>query len=229
MTRSSELRLRRGAWKRLALLVCVGAFLVVPARSQAHPHVWIDAVAELLFDDSRALTGLRVYWAFDELYSTFAVEGLDADGDGEIGPAELAPLAAENIRNLKDFSYFTFVEVNNGRPAYGEVTEYGLHFINGRLAMWFHVPLVTPVDPRTSDVAFALYDPTFYIAIDLVEGDPVRTNGAMPAGCSHGISEPQAPSEFVFLSEAFFESLDASSNFGAQFAHRVRLTCGPSS
>ena len=229
MRRLFELCFRRGAWRYLALLACVGAFVVVPARGQAHPHVWIDAVAELLFDDSRALTGLRVYWAFDELYSTFAVEGLDTDGDGEIEPAELAPLAAENIRNLKDFSYFTFVEVDGSRPEFGGVTEYGSHYINGRLAMWFHVPLVTPVDPRTSDVAFALYDPTFYIAIDLVQGDPVRSSGVMPAGCSHRVGEAEERSESVSLSEGFFETLDASSNFGAQFARRVHLTCGPSS
>lgn len=83
-------------------MVCA---LATPAHS--HPHVWIDAIAQMLFNDSGKLTGLRVYWAFDELYSAYAVEGLDTSGNGELERAELAPLITENIKNLKDFRYFT--------------------------------------------------------------------------------------------------------------------------
>lgn len=211
-------------------MVAVTALLAgSPAPVVAHPHVWIDAAAEMLFDDSGELTGLRVYWVFDELYSAYAVEGLDRDGDGELGPAELAPLATENIRNLKEFSYFTYVEVDGQNPDYGAVEEVGMRMVNGRLAMWFVVPLAEPVDPRKAEIAFAMYDPTYYISVELTENGPVRVNGAMPDVCSHRIVDAEARSEALSLSESFFQNLESSANFGVGLAQWVRLTCGPQS
>lgn len=205
-------------------MVCA---LATPAHS--HPHVWIDAIAQMLFNDSGKLTGLRVYWAFDELYSAYAVEGLDTSGNGELERAELAPLITENIKNLKDFRYFTFVEVDGQNPDYGEVTEFGGRYVNGRLAMWFVVPLAEPVDPRKAEVAFAMYDPTYYISIDLAQDGPIRVSGNMPETCGHRIVATEARSEALSLSESFFQNLDSSTNFGVNLAQWVRLTCGPHS
>lgn len=195
----------------------------------AHPHVWIDSVAEMLFDDMGKLTGLRVYWAFDELYSAYAVEGLDANGDGELERVELAPLITENIKNLKDFRYFTYVEVDGQDPEYGEVTEFGGRYVNGRLAMWFVVPLAEPVDPRKAEIAFAMYDPTYYISIELAENGPIRVSGEMPNICGHRIVDPEVRSEALSLSESFFQNLESSANFGVNLAQWVRLSCGPQS
>lgn len=215
--------------RQILAVVGIAAMSALPTPGHAHPHVWIDAVAEMLFDDAGALTGIRVYWVFDELYSAYAVEGLDRNGDGELERAELAPLATENIKNLKEFRYFTYVEVDGQSPDYGAVEEVGMRMVNGRLAMWFVVPLAKPVDPRTAEVAFALYDPTYYISVGLTENEPVRVSGAMPDMCSHRIVDAEARSEALSLSETFFQSLDSSANFGVNLAQWVRLTCGPQS
>jgi len=211
-------------------VIAVSALLAVsPAPAHAHPHVWIDAVGEMLFNDSGKLEGLRVYWAFDELYSAYAVEGLDTNGDGELERQELAPLIAENIKNLKDFRYFTYVEVDGLNPVYGDVTDFGGRYVNGRLAMWFVVPLAEPVDPRKAEVAFAMYDPTYYISIELAEDDAIRVSGKAPDTCGHRIVDTEARSDSLSLSESFFQSLDSSANFGVNLAQWVRLTCGPNS
>jgi ABC-type uncharacterized transport system substrate-binding protein len=155
------------------------------------------------------------------------VEGLDTDGDGEVEPAELASLAATNIQDLKEFSYFTYLDVDGQTPAYGDVTDYGMRFVDGRLAMWFSVPLASPVDPRTASVEFAVYDPTYYIAIDLVENDSVRSHGRMPESCGPVIVDAEKRGESLSLSEAFFQSLEPAAAFGAQFAKWVQLRCAP--
>ena len=210
--------------------IAVATLLAIsPAPAQSHPHVWIDAVGEMLFDDSGKLTGLRVYWAFDELYSAYAVEGLDVNGNGEMERQELRPLVAENIKNLKDFRYFTYLEVDGQNPDYGEVTEFGMRFVNGRLAMWFVVPLAEPVDPRKAEIAFAMYDPTYYISIELAQDGPIRVSGKAPDTCGHRIVDTEARSDALSLSESFFQSLESSANFGVNLAQWVRLTCGPQS
>ena len=51
--------------------------------AQAHPHVWIDARGEVLFEDG-AIAGLRHHWTFDPYVSAVAIQGLDTDGDGAL-------------------------------------------------------------------------------------------------------------------------------------------------
>ena len=221
---------RCGALLRTArLLTALSAWVLAWAPvAWAHPHVWIDAVAELMFDDAGRLRGVRVYWAFDEMYSAFATEGLDTDGDGTVSAEELAPLAATNVRELREWGYFTVVEVD-GRPVdYGEVREFGMRSVGGRLAMWMHLPFAAPVDPRAADVAIAMYDPTFYIAIDLVRNQPVRINGAMPSACHFAVVEPEETDQDLQMQpESFFQALDPASGRAAAYARSIRLRCRP--
>lgn len=210
----------------LSLLIVVTVELALPRHGQAHPHVWIDALTEVVFDDNGRFSGVRVYWVFDEFYSTYAIEGLDSNDNGELEPNELAPLAADNVRNLKEFGYFTWVKVNGKAAAFGDVTDYGLRYVNNRLALWFLLPLLTPVDPQKAQVSFSLYDPTYYISIELVGNAPIRTTGTVPSGCNFKIDAAEGSEDNRTLSESFFQSLDPSTTtFGAQFAPNIRIMC----
>ena len=75
-----------------------------------------------------------------------------------------------------------------------------------------------------------MYDPTYYMAIDLVAKNPVRFNGSLPRGCTTRIIEPAAdPGDIVPPPELFFQHLDPSTTYGAQFARWVRISCGSAS
>ncbi|OKL44131.1 hypothetical protein A3843_10380 [Pseudovibrio exalbescens] len=90
--------------KALMLLCCV----VMPGVALAHPHVFIQAKAELVFNDEGYLTHINHTWLFDDMYTAFAVQGLDADGDGTLSQSELKDLAGVNVQGMEEFGYFTF-------------------------------------------------------------------------------------------------------------------------
>ncbi len=71
----------------LVAFACLAA-----AEATAHPHVWIDARVEVKFQEEGQIRALDVTWTFDEIYSLFAVEGLDSNEDGNFESSELAPL-----------------------------------------------------------------------------------------------------------------------------------------
>lgn len=89
-----------------ACAVLAAAALGVPAR--AHPHVFVEARAEVVYDGKGNVTAIRHHWRFDDAFTAFALQGLDTDGDGAYSREELAELAEVNISSLKDFAYFTF-------------------------------------------------------------------------------------------------------------------------
>ena len=204
---------------------------VLPGAAAAHPHVWIDARSEVMFDDQQRMTALRVSWRFDEFYSLFAIEGLDKDGDGELATAELQPLAELNVTSLEEYRYFTEILADGAALAYGPVSDYGARYEDGILTLEFTIPLEAPVDPRRAQVAFKSYDPTFYIAIEPALQDPVSLAGTPPASCRPAVEESSGPSETLSLAEA--GSLDANADpnanegLGALYATTIVLACEP--
>ena len=52
--------------------------------------------------------GIRHAWSFDDMFSTFATQGLESKEKGKFTREELAPLAKVNVESLKEFGYFTF-------------------------------------------------------------------------------------------------------------------------
>lgn len=207
------------------------AAAVLPAGAAAHPHVWIDAYAEVIFDARQRMTALRVSWRFDEFYSLFAIEGLDKDGDGVFEPAELQPLAELNVTSLEEYGYFTEILADGEALAYGPVSGTGARYEGGILTLAFTIPLATPVDPLAARVSFRSYDPTFYIAIEPALQDPATLTGSPPAGCRPVVEEGSETPETLTLSEADFADPQGSDGsgggIGALYATTIVLACDP--
>jgi ABC-type uncharacterized transport system substrate-binding protein len=208
----------------LAGLGAAALALAAPAAAVAHPHVWIDARSEVVFDSAQRITALKVSWRFDEFYSVFAIEGLDKDGDGTVSDAELRPLAELNVTSLKEYRYFTYMKADGADLAYGPVADYASHFADGILSLEFVIPLETPVDPRSAEVSFKSYDPTFYIAVEPALEDPVRFAGSPPPQCRPVEREGQ-DGETLDLSEADFNNPVVADSIGALYATTFSIVC----
>jgi ABC-type nickel/cobalt efflux system permease component RcnA/ABC-type uncharacterized transport system substrate-binding protein len=163
--------------------------LCLPAR--AHPHVWVTVETTLLYENG-AFVGLAHKWTFDEVYTTMAVEGLDANKDGKYDRAELAELAKVNMEGLKDFDYFTHPALAGQPLKLGQARDYWQEHTNGRLSLHFMVPFATPVLAEAKGLTFAVYDPSFFIAFDLAKSDPVRLAAGAPKECALEVGVPQS-------------------------------------
>ena len=79
--------------------------LFAVGKAQAHPHVWVTMKSELVYGADGSATGVRHAWTFDDMFSTFATQGLESKEKGKFTRDELAPLAQVNVESLKDFDY----------------------------------------------------------------------------------------------------------------------------
>lgn len=177
---------------RFAVLVALAA-LFGAGESQAHPHVWIEGRADVLFDPNGAITGIRQSWTFDEMYSAFASQGLDSDGDGTLSREDLQPLADLNIESVAKYGYFTSIQTrdDDGGATFAEPVDYWQDHDGLRLTLHFTLPLTSPIDPRTVKTVFDIYDPNYYIGFSLPQTDPV-TLVAAPDGCRPKIGRAKA-------------------------------------
>jgi ABC-type uncharacterized transport system substrate-binding protein len=190
----------------------------------AHPHVWVTMKSELVYAADGLVTGVRHAWTFDDMYSAFATQGLEQKRRGTFARAELAALAEVNISSLKEYGYFTSAKANGKKRPFGEPVDYWLDYADSLLTLHFTLPFKTPVAAR--DLAMEIYDPTWFVEFSFAEKNPVALVDA-PAGCKLNVQKPTgfSAAQGRQLGEDFFNSLTATSNWGAQFANKVLVQC----
>lgn len=173
-----------------AFVVSAAALLGTAGPAHAHPHVWIDAAGEVLFEDG-AIVGMRHHWTFDQYFSSWAIQGLDTDGDGILTTAELQPLADENIQGLDFYSYYTFADPE-GLDGHAPVAGAGnpsMAYEEGLLTLTFVIDFAEP-QPVNGVYDIEVGDPEYYAAFTFPEDDSVTLEGA-PETCSVVSKEPE--------------------------------------
>jgi ABC-type uncharacterized transport system substrate-binding protein len=206
----------------LGLLLLAGAFALGGKPAQAHPHVWITATSELIYAPDGSITGVRHAWTFDDMFSTYALQGLEAKTKGAYSREELGPLAQTNIESLKEYGFFTFAKADGKKAKFQEPVDYFLEYRDATLTLHFTLPLKTPVRPR--ELVLDVFDPEFFIDFRFADKDPVRLVGA-PAACQMTFQRPSdGTANAQKLGEQTFLNGD-NSNYGAMFANKIRVEC----
>jgi ABC-type uncharacterized transport system substrate-binding protein len=135
-------------YRLLALLALAGGAELGATAAQAHPHVWITASSELIYAADGSITGVRHAWTFDDMFSTYALQGIETKTKGVYSREELAPLAKDNVENLKEFGFFTFAKADGKKEKFQEPIDYFLEYKDSALTLHFTLPLKAPVKPK---------------------------------------------------------------------------------
>jgi ABC-type uncharacterized transport system substrate-binding protein len=204
----------------------VGLFALVAlaaAPAAAHPHAWIDMHSEVMLDDHGDMASLRLYWVFDEWYTTYmASEFVKSDTKST---QFLMSLAQQNLANLAEYDYFTKVLVDGKKTSLGKVTTFDTGLMNDRLWLRFEVPLARAVDPLKRKVRYKVYDPSYYIEIVHVEENPVTFSGTGADHCSATVVDANPSFDAVALASALDVTQTGGENLGELFAQTVKVSC----
>jgi ABC-type uncharacterized transport system substrate-binding protein len=190
----------------------------------AHPHVWVTMKSEVIYAPDGTVTGVHHAWSFDDMFSAFATQGLDAKEKGKFSREELAPLAKVNIESLKEYDYFTYATVDGVKvPMADPLPDYWLDYKDQVLTLNFTVPFKTPV--KAKELSIDIYDQTIFVDFSFDKKSPVHLVGA-PAGCKLDVALPR---EMTFAEGKKLAEIpvDQPNTFmtGAQFANKILVHC----
>jgi len=205
---------------RRLVLAALGS-LALAAAAEAHPHVWVTITSELVYAPDGSVTGIRHHWTFDDMFSAFATQGIEAKEKGKFTREELAPLAKTNVESLKDYDYFTYATADGKKAPFADpLPDYWADYKDAILTLNFTLPFKQPV--KAKDLKIEIYDPTYFIDFELAKKDPVHFIGA-PAQCK-GIAE--WPRGMTFAEgKMLSDNPEAAANWGAYFANRILVKC----
>jgi ABC-type uncharacterized transport system substrate-binding protein len=204
--------------------------MAIPSLANAHPHVWVEMRTDVVFNAAGLIEGVNVEWTFDDVYAAEALDGMDANGDGEYTQDELIPLTKENLEALKDYGYFTYMRAGGQLLPAAPPANEGQTYNGSKLQLHFKVPLQAPYDPRKGEFMVKIYDPEFYIAFDYAKEQPVDTTGSLPPNCELTI-KPVPPDAETNQMLTMLSTKDKDwkpengEDFGSVFAQPVNITC----
>lgn len=154
-------------------------------EADAHPHVWVDTRAEVVFDTQGRVDAVRHAWTFDDAFSVYVIQGLDENEDGIYTREELSSLAQINVESLAEFEFFTFMGVEEAEVDFDAPVDYWLDYDAGksRLTLNFTLPLKQPA-LVIGDLILEIYDPEAFVAFSVNEENSIKLASGAPNNCS---------------------------------------------
>ena len=212
-----------------ALLLC----LCAAQTAHAHPHVWIEGHLILLFNSQGQVTALRHAWKFDELFSTYAVQGITREKNGVIPAAELQTLTDQWMQNLADPASHFFTAVSYGGKAIAMQkpvqAQLNLDTTTNQLILSFELPLNEPLSLSKQSLEVDVNDPGYFVAFEY-KGSQVLTLSEAPSTCRYAHMpprplDPKSQRQLGALTPDQKELPEHLRQLVRQLSHQFKVTC----
>lgn len=197
----------------LACLVLSVVVLLPSGPAATHPHVWVDSRMEVVFDHDR-VTGVRVTWIYDELFSDLIIAEFDRDASGGFETGEATRLTDELLLPMRAFNYYTHIRAGDDVLTIEAPTEPRFGIQDALVRVDFLVSLPAEgIKPREVPLSIGLYDETYFVELMLDPIDPVHFDGVAGVDCGFEI----------------IEDTDNPLYFGFYFPTVAKIDCGAAS
>ncbi len=192
--------------------------------AHAHPHVWVTMRTELVYAPDGSITGIHHAWSFDDMFSTFATQGLESKEKGKFTREELAPLAKVNVESLKEYDYFTYATGDGKKTELTDpAPDYWLDYADQVLTLNFTLPFKTPV--KAKELKIEIYDPTIFVDFSFAKDNPAKLVGAPKCKLDVALPREMTFAEGKKLSEIPADQPNTTMAWGAQFASKLLVHC----
>lgn len=209
-------------------LALVGPLLASPAL--AHPHAFVGVRSQIITNATGEMVAIRHVWTFDEMFSSYAKQGLDKNGDGIYSREELQELAEINVTSVEEFSFFTRVSVDGKSVRYGKPRDHYLEEdAKGNLVLNFTLPLALPTGGKGQKVTINIADPEYWVAMEIAQEYGITITGE-GKGCMLDVARPKpldasAAKALSQLGPDVRQLPGEYSGLTAQLSNTVTLTC----
>lgn len=180
--------------------ICLGwvlvltQFLMSPV-AQAHPHIFIEGGIELVFNSQGQASSVRQSWLFDELFSTYALQGMPRDKAGQVPGAELEKITREWMTALAEPESHFFSRI----ALAGKPLKFGapLHARTtwdpkaSQLVLSFDLPIEPPVNVDAKGLEVDIQDPSYFTAFNYKGGARAFKGINAPERCKFAYMPPR--------------------------------------
>lgn len=213
---------------RALLAGAVGLAALWTAPVAAHPHVFVDAAADLHVTPDDELSALRIFWTADTFTSLYFLStlGIDPDGDRPFTDAEKRTILEDSTLFPPNFELDSYMSLDGARVTLSGHRNADVKLEDDRLVVSFDRHLETPVRLGGAQIEIEIYDPSYFIDYDVA-----RAPRGLPddGSCSAEVIPFEPGSETAALQDRLAalgrEETPEIENVGALFTDRIVIRC----
>ncbi|MEJ6402637.1 DUF1007 family protein [Yoonia sp. 2307UL14-13] len=212
----------------MSRIVSLITALVLPWQSMAHPHVFVQAQMTIVFDPSGEV-GVQLDWFYDEFFSLLVSTdlGIDLDGNTKLTKAEQTLLDEQITAWPPDYQGDLEVMQGDTVLPLADKRDHRMTFTDG-VFHEVHLRPVAALEDRDAPLIVRAYDPTYYIAYDLI--GEVKIKGR--DDCTADIARADLDAAYTMVEELLYgrpaSDVGPDEYFpevGQAFADTVTVTC----
>jgi ABC-type uncharacterized transport system substrate-binding protein len=136
----------------------------MPGTGMAHPHVFIAQHTQIVFDE-KGMAGIRVRWAFDEMFSVTILEDFDLDKNKVIDDSENESIRKGAFAYIADYNYYIHVKIEGKSFEVKYITDFHAEVKNEKLIYNFFIPCHVSATAVQKNIMISPYDPEYFSAI----------------------------------------------------------------
>lgn len=197
-------------------------FLLQLPTVQAHPHSWVSVFTEIE-GDSQQITGLRMFWTFDLITTSDALDGQDLSEKNQ--QSTLKKLASEMLSNIHDSQYFTHLQHNQTRLSFIAPQQATLTLEDYKLTLNFFLELEKPLTLPVKDLNLKIYEDSYYVDFLWLQHNDLQMSEQFSGDCQLNIVEPQTTSEQIAYASSLGVDAPSNDSLGVMFTQKVMISC----
>jgi len=148
-----------------------------PHAALAHPHIYADYNVQVT-GDSAGIRALHFRFKFDDMYSAIMTSEMHVQGMPELDTKDTRTVKAAPETFLQGQHFFLYLTADGKTLPPQEIHVTAAHLGDADTDYLFDFPLPVPA----KNIVFSLYDPTYYISVSQMDGEPVKTSP--PIACT---------------------------------------------
>lgn len=201
--------------------------LISVPQALTHPHEWVQMRVEVIFNKKAEATGFRYIWRFDEFFTAYALSDTE-----NVKQEDLDALLKEIAGNVEEVGYLTKLKIAgeevNTIEFFGTAIPNAAAIKDIRLELDFTVPFSKPIKVQEQPLRYAIFDPTFYVAMHHFDDNKAVTLSGKTDGCTALINAADPDPDMSDFAASLDQSESAGDGLGIHFAEWVDIKCARS-
>lgn len=198
-------------------------------QAAAHPHVFVDAELEVVFDAAGLAEAVRISWTYDDLFSLVIImdREMDPDFDGVLTAAELETLRGFDMNWQAGYPGDTYALMGTTPLGLSAPSDWSVSYADAKITSVHYRRFAEPIELEATPLVVKVYDPTLYTGYTIIK-DPALTGRS---DCVAEVVKPDRAAADLILQaalDAMVNNIDVEAEFpavGEAYSEEARITC----
>ncbi len=145
------------------LFLSISTVLFTAPLGHSHPHVFMNVDIGVVFCE-QGIDGFKIKYTLDPMYSQGLISEFDTDQNKIFDEQESSVLYTKAFVNLRRFSYFIFVQLEDKNIEHGSVSDFKASVVDGQLVYSFSLNTKIKLNKVDNFIKVSAYDPNYFLS-----------------------------------------------------------------